>query len=129
LQLTPAKAASLTSLSDTLLREQKSVTSQHTIVFTTPTGVLGASETLVITLPSDFVVGSAMNETDVTLSSTTGGAKTLAGTADATHWGVAFSGTSNRVITFTHATDADFEDISAGDVVTIVLEDNATNHE
>jgi hypothetical protein len=95
------EAANVTTLSDTLSDSGPSVVSNHTIVFTTPTGV-AAGETIVITFPdnaSDFDL-STIGFEDIDLASTTGD-YTLAGSASGETWGVS---TTTFSITLTSAT-------------------------
>lgn len=109
--------ALLSSISDTLSRAQNSVDSNHTIVFTTATGLTGASDTIIITFPSDFDATDVVY-TDIDLSATTIGDIPLLGTAGATAYGASFIG---RVLTLTHATDEAYKDIPALAVVTIKI--------
>lgn len=117
--------ALLSSISDTMTRAQNTVDSDHTILFTTASGLTGASDTITITFPSDFST-TTVDYTDIDLSSTTPGDIPLAAAADATNYGALFGGTGNRVLTLTHATDGAFKDIVASDIVTIKIGTNAT---
>ncbi|NTU69891.1 hypothetical protein HGB13_03680, partial [bacterium] len=58
-------AASLTALSDTMSRLKDSQASNHTIRFTTPTGVAGAAQ-VVVTFPTGFDVNGTGNNLDYT---------------------------------------------------------------
>lgn len=116
-----AKAATITSVTDVLSRAKKNTLSNHTITFTTPTGV-AAGETIIITFPTDFTGEVAIDYTDVDLYSVT--ERTLAAAADGATWGAVFSdsgGTRNR-LTLTSATGT----VAAGAVVVIEIGTNAT---
>ena len=52
-----AEAANLTTISDTLSNSRVNLGSNHTIVFTTPTGIT-TGQTLVLNFPSLFILGS-----------------------------------------------------------------------
>jgi hypothetical protein len=97
----PVYAASLTSLSDTLSRAATSVDANHTIKFTTPSGVQ-AGQNFTITFPSDFST-TTVDYTDIDITDD-GTDLTLAATAATTTWGVAFGGTGSRVLTVTSGT-------------------------
>ncbi|MCX6806533.1 MAG: hypothetical protein NT135_00160 [Candidatus Berkelbacteria bacterium] len=125
-----AKADALTSLSDTMSRLADStptpVNSDHTIKFTTPSGVTDASDTIEITFPAGFSVTSVdVTDIDLHWGPSTGleNSATLAGTADATHWGAYFTG---QVLSFDHATDGAFEDIATTSKVVVEIGTNAT---
>ena len=97
------QAAALTSLSDTMSRLEKSPTnSDHTIKYTTPSGVQVA-ETMTITFPAGFTIGS-VDYTDIDVSWGPTGSEnelTLDATASGTTWGAAFSG---QILTITSDT-------------------------
>jgi hypothetical protein len=96
-------AASLSSLSDTMSRLKISQASDHTIKYTTPSGVAAAG-TMTITFPAGFTVGSVdYTDIDVSWGPSTGyeNELTLAGTASGTTWGAAFAG---QVLTITSGT-------------------------
>ncbi len=99
-----AKASALTSLSDTMSRLEKSPTnSDHTIKYTTPSGVQ-AAETMTVTFPAGFTIGSVdYTDIDVSWGPSTGyeNELTLDATASGTTWGAAFSG---QVLTITSDT-------------------------
>jgi hypothetical protein len=88
-------AGPLTALSDTMSRLQKStVKSDHTIKFTTPTGV-AAGQNIQITMPTGFAIGSVdYTDIDVSWGPSTGAENelTLAGTPSGATWGAAFAG-------------------------------------
>ncbi|HWQ99984.1 MAG TPA: carboxypeptidase regulatory-like domain-containing protein, partial [Candidatus Methylomirabilis sp.] len=111
-----ARAASLTARSDSMSRAKISTASNHTIRFTTPTGVDAAGDTITIDFPG-FSLGSVVfGDIDFTHGPTTGSEtdETLAAAAAAGVWGVSISGTT---ITFTPPTDAAVGEIAAGDRV------------
>ncbi len=62
-----ASAAALTNMSDTLSSAKISTASNHSFVFTTPTGIAAGSTTL-ITFPSEFVIPSGLTFTDVDIN-------------------------------------------------------------
>jgi hypothetical protein len=112
-----AEAANVTTISDTLSTSEPSVVSDHTIVFTTPTGV-AAGETIVITFPTSTFDLSTIGFEDIDLASTTGD-YTLAAAASGETWGVA---TTSNTITLTSATAV----LTANATVTIEIGANAT---
>jgi len=116
------ESASLTSMSDTMSRLKVSVSpvvkSNHTIVFTTPSGV-AALQKIKVTFPSGFASGlNSVAYGDMDLLD---GASdlTLAANCATTTWGASVS---VRTITFTSCTGT----IAAGHVVTIKIGTNAT---
>lgn len=103
-----ANAAIVTSLKDTMSRLKASTASSHTIYFVTPTGASDATDTIIITFPSDFnFTSKTISTVTFTHGATTGleNTETLAASATATAWGAVFSGTQNRVLTLTAPTD------------------------
>lgn len=126
--IAPARAATLTSMSDVLTRLKVSVVADHELMFVTPTGVT-AGQTIVVTFPSDFSIAASLNETDVdlaegstgTCSSATFTEKTLAATPSGTTWGAAR--TSATVFTFTSGTDT----MTAGRCLRIRMGTNAVS--
>ncbi len=103
-----ARAAALTSKSDTLSSQKISTLSSHTIKFTTPTGAGDSTDTIIITFPSDFnFTSKAISTVTFTHGATTGAesTETLAASPSATAWGAVFSGTQNRILTLTAPTD------------------------
>lgn len=98
----------VTSVSDVMSSLKKSTASSHTITFVTPTGATDATDTIVITFPSDF---NFTGKTEAMLSFTHGvttgleATETLAASPTAAAWGAAFSGTQNRVLTLTAPSD------------------------
>lgn len=111
-----AVAASLTAVSDTVSNLTASATANHTIKFTTPSGV-ASGQTIILTFDNSTNVGSVAfgdidlqdDGTDVVLAATTSG----------TTWGVAKTSTT---ITFTNGTTA----VAAGSIITIKIGTNAT---
>lgn len=103
-----AKAATVTSLKDTMSRLKATTASSHTIYFVTPTGAADAADTIIITFPSDFnFTSKTISTVTFTHGATTGleSTETLAASPSATVWGAVFSGTQNRVLTLTAPTD------------------------
>jgi hypothetical protein len=112
------ESANLTTLSDTMSRLKLSASSNHTIVFTTPTGV-AAGQKIKVTFPSGFASGlNSVAFGDMDLLDD-GADLTLAGTCATTTWGVAVA---TRTITFTSCTGT----IAASSVITIKIGTNAT---
>lgn len=122
-----ARAANLTALSDTLSTDKASTVSNHTIKFTTPTGAGDVTDTITITFPSGFAIGS-VNYTDIDLShgASTGyeTEETLAASADGTSWGASFGG--GQTLTLTHPTNAANGDIASNDKVIVEIGTNAS---
>lgn len=104
-------AASLTALSDTMSNQTQSAASDHTIKFTTPSGV-AAGQTITITFPSGFGLSTLVAADFNLISNVT--PLTLAATCSGTTWGVAVSG---QVITFTSCTGT----IAAATPVTVKI--------
>ncbi len=95
-----AKAAEVTSRSDVMTRLEAGVDSNHTITFTTPSGI-PASGVFTVTFPAGFVT-TDVDVADIDLKDD-GNDLTLAGTATGATWGV---GVSGQVITFTNGSAA-----------------------
>src|SRR3972149_8587709 len=120
-----AYADPLTALSDTMSRLADStpsaVYSDHTIRYTTPSGVQ-AAEDMTITMPSGFAIGS-VDDTDIDVSwgATTGyeNELTLAATCTGATWGAAFAG---QVLTITSCTGT----ITATNKVVVEIGNNAS---
>ncbi len=93
-------AAELNNMSDTLSSAKINTVSNHTIVFTTPTG-LGNGSTTVITFQSDFSIPAALDFTDVDIN--VGGAyvgsTTIAALPTGTTLGVVRTSTTTITIT------------------------------
>ncbi len=113
-----AEAASITNASDTLSNSAPSLTSNHTIAFEIPNGML-ANANFTVTFASQFDT-SAVTLTDVDLSVNTVD-QTLAGANGAGTWGVTGLGTD--AITFQAPSDAGTA--SSSDMV-IKIGSNAT---
>jgi len=112
-------AAGLSTLSDSMSRLQKSVDSNHTITFTTPTGV-AAGQTMTVAFPSDFST-TGVDNTDIDVSAA-GGDLTLAAVANLGTWGAAFGGTGNRTLTITSGTGT----ITGASIIVIKIGTNAS---
>ncbi|MDE2031348.1 MAG: hypothetical protein KGI58_03785 [Patescibacteria group bacterium] len=115
----------LTSLSDTLSpatgafnAEKASTVANHTIVFTTPTGV-AAGATIILTFDNGTSIPAPFGPNDVDLKDN-GTNVALAATASGTTWGV--TRTSTTVITFTNGSNV----VTAGHTITILLGTNAS---
>lgn len=121
-----AKAASLTTMSDTLTRIKAATIANHTIQFITPTGV-GTGETVTVTFPAGpqftglaSVLFSDVDFAEGNSSCASFSEKTLAGSASGATWGVS---TSATVLTITSGTGT----ITAGNCLRIKIGTNATN--
>src|SRR3990172_10914278 len=120
-----ASADALSALSDTMSRLADStpsaVYSDHTIRYTTPSGVQ-AAEDMTITMPSGFTIGT-VDDTDIDVSwgATTGyeNELTLAATCTGATWGAAFAG---QVLTITSCTGT----ITATNKVVVEIGNNAS---
>ena len=64
-----AEAANVTNYSDTLSESAPSVNADHTIRFTTPTGVLN-TQAITVTFPTGFTGTSTINATDIDVATT-----------------------------------------------------------
>ncbi len=121
------KAAALNDLSDTMSRLQKNELSNHTIRFTTPTGAGDVGDTIEITMPAGFNIGT-VDYTDIDLShgAATGyeTEETLAGVADGTSWGASFGG---QVLSLEHPTNGANGDIALSDKVVVEIGLNAAS--
>src|SRR4030043_721356 len=112
------ESANLTTMSDTMSRLKISQNSNHTIVFTTPTGV-GAGEKIKVTFSSGFASGlNGVDFADMDLADD-GSDLTLDATPSGATWGAAVS---TRTVTFTSGTGT----IVASSVITIEIGTNAT---
>lgn len=112
----PASAAAVTSLKDTLSRLKASTAANHTIQFTTPTGV-AAGQTMTLTFGSGFTMNAIdFADIDVTDDSVD---LTLAATPSGATWGAALSG---QVVTITSGTGT----IAASSVIAIEIGTHAT---
>jgi len=121
-----ALAATLTSRSLLMSRQQASVATNMEFRFTTPTGVESSTDTITITFPSDFDPSSVVfGDIDLFHGATTGleTSETLAATAAAGVWGASVTG---LVLTLTAPSDAAAGEITAGDKVVVRIGTNAT---
>jgi hypothetical protein len=114
-----AMAANLTALSDTVSNLTASTAANHTIQFTTPTGV-ASGQSIILTFDNSTSVHASMTYTDIDLKDD-GTDMTLAAAPTGATWGVVR--TSPTVITFTNGTTA----VAAGSVINIEIGTNATN--
>jgi hypothetical protein len=114
-----ALAASVTSLSDTQSSLNAGAVSNHTIQFTTPTGV-ASGQTIILTFDNSTSIPGALDYTDMDLEDDTVNV-TLAGSPSGATWGAVR--TSGTVITFTNGTTA----VAAGSVINIKIGTHATN--
>lgn len=117
-----ADAASITSASDTLSDSDMDVSSNHTIRFTTPNGLV-ASQTIVITFPTspdNFVLPNGLDFNDFDITDD-GVEQTLGATNGAGQWGVA---TTSTTITLTSPNDSS---VSSSSVIVIEIGTNATS--
>lgn len=122
-------AASLTAMKDTLSpasgafnAEKASTVANHTIVFTTPTGVANSTVgAIVLTFDNSTSINASLTFADIDLDDD-GAGITLAGTAGASTYKVVR--TSATVLTFDSQTSGTA--IAAGSVITIRIGTNAT---
>lgn len=114
------QAATLTSMTDTMTRLKISVVANHTIVFTTPTGVTD-TETITITFPAAFNTASIV-EDDVDVADDGTDLTTAADCTGSEHAGVAMAG---DVLTISLCS-GDGGAIAATSVVTVEIGTNAT---
>lgn len=115
-------AANITNASDTLSDSDLGVSSNHTITFTVPNGIL-PSQTILLTFPTspdNFVIPQALFHTDIDLTDD-GVEQTLATSSAAGVWGVA---TTSTTIQLTAPSDTT---VSSSSVMIIEIGTNATN--
>ncbi len=111
-----AHAAQLTTVRDTITDSRPSVVANHTIDFTTPTGVT-SGQTITVTFPAGFDLSSvAFGDVDLKDDSTD---LAFAATPSGATWGAAVSG---QVLTLTNGTTA----VGAGSVMELQIGTNAT---
>ena len=124
LQFSPAKAAALTSMKDTMTRMQKNTLSDHVVSFVATSGVAAAG-TITVTWPVTFVGEASIDYTDVDVTDNAT-PLTLAATASGATWGAVFSddgaGTRNK-LTIT----SDSGTITAGHTIVITIGLGATS--
>ncbi|MEY2672063.1 MAG: hypothetical protein RL687_480 [Candidatus Parcubacteria bacterium] len=114
-----ANAASITSFTDTVTDLTASTAANHTIVFTTPTGV-ASGQTIILTFNNSTSIAAALDYTDMDVKDD-GVNVTLAATPSGATWGAVR--TSGTVITLTNGTTA----VAGGSVITILIGTHATN--
>jgi len=112
------RAADLSDLSDQMSRIKVSTLSNHTIEFTTPSGI-AIGETITIKFPVCFSIPGTLDYTDVDLEDDSVNLN-LAGSCSGATWGVSISG---QIITLTSCTGA----IAGGSKVTVEIGNNATH--
>ncbi|MCR4286185.1 MAG: hypothetical protein NUW00_04795 [Candidatus Kaiserbacteria bacterium] len=117
--LLQAEAASITNASDTLSNSAPSVTSNHTIAFTTLNGMT-IGQNFTVTFASQFDT-SAVTINDVDLSVAAADQTIVDGASVAGQWGVAGLGTD--AITFTTPTDAG---VGSSTAIVVKIGSNAT---
>ncbi len=115
-------SAALTGVSDTLSSARVSTVSNHSFIFTTPTGI-GAGSTTIITFATEFGIPAALSYTDVDIN--IGGpysaSATLAAAPAGATWGVVR--TSSTTLTITNGSGA----VAAASTVYIRIGTNALN--
>ena len=112
------QAANITTVSDTLTDSAPGASSDHTIVFTTPTGI-GNSETIQVTFPAEFTGTSSIVAADVELLDGVTSQTLVDGAPGGTQWGLTWS--LNTLILTAGAS----ESIAAGGTSTIRIGTNA----
>jgi len=117
-----SQAADLTALSDTMSRLITSQDSDHTILFTSGSGV-DAGETIEITFPSDFSTTN-VDYTDIDVADD-GADLTLGAVPNLATWGAAFGGAGNLTLTITSGTGT----IAGGSIIKVEIGTNATSGE
>ena len=120
-------ASALLNLSNTMSTVRQGALANHTIVFRTPTAVDAPTDTITLTLPVGFVMGT-VGFADMDLAISAGGQsnclapayvdETLAATPGAGPWGAAVAG---QIITFTAPTNATATEIPANACVQIEI--------
>ncbi|MFA6098035.1 MAG: hypothetical protein WCV50_04520 [Patescibacteria group bacterium] len=117
----PAWAASLSDMSDTLTTAAQNTVANHTILFTTPTGV-PAGQTITLTFDTDFQDLAGITENDVDIADDTVDLTTAADCTGAEQASVAMA---SPTLTITICA-GDGGDIAAASNVTIEIGTNAT---
>jgi hypothetical protein len=130
----PVRAATLTTMKDTMTRVKISSDADHTIEFVSPTGVESSTDTIIVEFDvpgTTFdLTGIVFGDIDLeegssgTCSTATFTDRTLAAAAAAGTWGVAVN-TTTDTITLTAPTDAPTGGITAGRCVRIKVGTNA----
>ncbi|MFA5128970.1 MAG: fibronectin type III domain-containing protein [Patescibacteria group bacterium] len=122
-------ASQLSSVSDTLSRLKISTAANHDIRFATPTGVDAPTDTVTITFPAGFNLGTiAFGDMDLNVDAACDGvyeiSKTLAAAPGLSPiWGAVAAG---QIVTLTAPTDAAAGEIVAASCVQILIGTNAT---
>lgn len=114
-----AEAANLTYIKDTLSNSAPGETSNHTIEFLSPTGVI-AGGTIVITFPNGFNISTSTVSFDDVDLAIAGVDQTLAAAPSGATWGVGIAGQN---LTITSGTGT----VAPNATVTIEIGTNATN--
>lgn len=129
LPIDSANAASLSSLSNTMSRLKTSTLSNHTVQFITPTGVTAFSQTITVTFPAGFTMGTFnILNVDLAVSSEASCSgftdRTIATSAGSDVWGAAQAG---QIITFTAPSSGTIgtSGVPAGRCVQIEIGSNA----
>jgi hypothetical protein len=129
-----AEASGLLNISNTMSTLRQSVAANHTIIFRTPAGVDASTDTITITFPSGFAMGTVAHG-DIDFASSAGGQtscpaalayteENLAATAAAGVWGAAVSG---QVLTLTAPTNAAVGEVPTNACVRIRIGNHATH--
>jgi hypothetical protein len=115
-------AGAVTGFSDTLSTAKIATSSNHSFVFTTPTGIASGA-TVIFTFPSEFVIPAGLTFTDVDINngSAYAASSTLAAAPSGATVGVVRTSTST--LTITNGTTV----ISPGATVYVRVGTNATN--
>ncbi len=113
-----AEAANVTTYSDTLSSSAPGVVSNHTITFTTPTG-LAAGESVILTFPASFTGIASLVAADLDLDNEGTDEDLIDGPASPANWNVTTDATT---VTLTSGTDV----MAANATVTIQIGTNAT---
>lgn len=112
------EAASVTSASDTLSDSDVSVPSNHTIRFTTPSGIV-AGQTILFTFPAGFTLPTGLDFADLDVMDDATEI-TLAGSPSGATWGVATTSTTIQLTT-------SGSNVSSSSVITVEIGTNATS--
>lgn len=125
--------AGLLNMSNTLSTVRAGVLANHTIVFRTPAGVDAPADTITITFPAGFIMGTvAFGDIDLAVSAGDQTAcpvglvftdRTLAAAATTGVWGAAVSG---QILTLTPPTNATTGEVPVNACVQIEIGTNAT---
>ena len=119
-------ASSLVSVTDELSRLKVSTAANHTLRFSTPTGVDASTDTIILTFSSDFSLAAiGIGDVDLFHGVATGleTSETIAASSAAGVWGVSIVA---NAITFTAPTDAALGEIGANEFIVIRIGTNAS---